>query len=266
MTTATCHKPFHLALLDEIGYRILKSIYPGGDSAVDYSRDSASKLELFFGESVYADHVLGKDIIDYGFGCGMQSVEMALRGARSVTGIDIVDWKVKRASSLAKSEGVSDRCVFTTDYRGRADVIVSVDAFEHFESPEVVLQKMCEMLKPDGYVLASFGPLWLHPNGGHLFSVFPWAHLIFSEAALIRWRSDFKTDSATRFHEVEGGLNRMTIRRFERIVAEGPFKFEWVHLKPIRVARLFHNRLTREMLTSVVQCKLVKKDSGRDLR
>jgi hypothetical protein len=55
--------------------------------------------------------------------------------------------------------------------------------------------------------------------GGHLFSVFPWAHLIFSEQALIRWRSDFKSDGATRFSEVAGGLNQMTIRRFERLIA-----------------------------------------------
>jgi hypothetical protein len=58
---------------------------------------------------------------------------------------------------------------------------------------------MRRMIKPDGCVIAAFGPTWFHPLGGHLFSVFPWAHLIFTERALIRWRSDFKTDGATRF-------------------------------------------------------------------
>ncbi len=52
---------------------------------------------------------------------------------------------------------------------------------------------MNTLLQPAGEVLVSFGPTWYHPLGGHLFSVFPWAHLIFSEKALIRWRSTFKT-------------------------------------------------------------------------
>ena len=78
---------------------------------------------------------------------------------------------------------------------------------------------MDQHLQPGGEVLVSFGPTWYHPLGGHLFSVFPWAHLIFSEKALISWRSAFKTDGATRFSEVAGGLNQMTIAKFEALVA-----------------------------------------------
>lgn len=74
---------------------------------------------------------------------------------------------------------------------------------------------MSALLEPKGEVIASFGPTWYHPLGGHLFSVFPWAHLLFSEKALLRWRSDFKTDGATHFGEVAGGLNQMTVDRFE---------------------------------------------------
>ncbi len=70
---------------------------------------------------------------------------------------------------------------------------------------------MASLLKPSGFALVEFGYTWFHPYGGHLFSVFPWAHLIFTEKSLIRWRSDFKTDGATRFQEVAGGLNQMTI-------------------------------------------------------
>ena len=42
-------------------------------------------------------------------------------------------------------------------------------------------------LAPGAKVIATFGPTWYHPLGGHLFSVFPWAHLIFTERALLRW-------------------------------------------------------------------------------
>jgi len=83
--------------------------------------------------------------------------------------------------------------------------------------------------------------------GGHLFSVFPWAHLLFSERALIRWRSDFKTDGATRFSEVAGGLNQMTM---------SPLRMSWMECVPIRKLHRLHNYLTREFTTSIVGCEL----------
>jgi hypothetical protein len=98
-----------------------------------------------------------------------------------------------------------------------------------------------------------------HPLGGHLFSVFPWAHLLFREEALIRWRSTFKTDGATRFGEVAGGLNQMTIKKFEGIVEESPFRFVSFESIPIKRLRRFHNRLTREFTTAAVRCRLVKR-------
>ena len=105
-------------------------------------------------------------------------------------------------------------------------------------------------------MLASFGPTWLHPLGGHLFSVFPWAHLIFTEQALIRWRSDFKSDGATKFSEVEGGLNQMTIRRFEKFVDESPLRFVYLNTVPIKGIRLLKHRVFREFGSSIVCCKL----------
>ena len=86
---------------------------------------------------------------------------------------------------------------------------------------------------------------------------FQWAHLLFTEAALIRWRSDFKIDGATRFHEVAGGLNRMTIARWEKIIADSPFRFAEYTLVPIRAAKRWHNHFTRELFTSIIRARLV---------
>jgi SAM-dependent methyltransferase len=133
---------------------------------------------------------------------------------------------------------------------------MSLDAFEHFDDPAQILKIMRGLLKPDGRVIAMFGPTWYHPLGGHQFSVFPWSHLLFTEKALIRWRSDFKRDNATRFNEVEGGLNQMSISRFERIVAASDFEFESLEAVPIRKLRRFHNRLTREFFSAIVRCRL----------
>jgi hypothetical protein len=134
-----------------------------------------------------------------------------------------------------------------------------MDSFEHFADPAGILLIMNTLLKPAGEVLASFGPTWYHPLGGHLFSVFPWAHLVFSKKALIRWRSTFKTDGATRFSEVAGGLNQMTIAKFEEVVASSPLKFANLELVPIRKLHPIHNRLTREFTTAIVRCRLIKR-------
>jgi hypothetical protein len=107
-----------------------------------------------------------------------------------------------------------------------------------------------------------FGPTWYHPLGGHQFSVFPWSHLLFTEKALIRWRSHFKQDGATRFNEVEGGLNQMTISRFERLIAASDFEFQSLEAVPIRKLRRLHNRLTREFFSAIVRCRLVPRGTG----
>ncbi len=203
--------------------------------------------------------IAGRVVIDFGCGEGDEAIEMAKRGAARVMGIDIREDVLQMARQKAFAAGVTDFCHFGRSAAEPADVVVSVDAFEHFAKPDYVLRMMNAFVKPGGQVFVSFGPTWYHPLGGHLFSVFPWAHLVFSEKALIRWRSDFKTDGATKFSEVAGGLNRMTIGRFEALVANSPFEFSSLELVPIRKLRRFHNRLTREFFTAIVRCRLVKR-------
>jgi hypothetical protein len=131
-----------------------------------------------------------------------------------------------------------------------------VDAFEHFADPAGVLTVMAGLPRPGGRVFATFGPPWLHPRGGHSFSVFPWAHLLFTEEALLRWRADYCADGARRFEEVEGGLNRMTVGRFERLVAASAFEVASFEAVPIRAARWLHGRWRRALFTSMVRCEL----------
>ena len=173
--------------------------------------------------------------------------------------IDIREDVLQAARQRAVSTGVQNTCLFVSSTKELADIVVSLDAFEHFADPAGILRIMNTLPLPTGEVLVSFWPTWYHPLGGHLFSVFPWAHLIFSEKALIRWRSTFKTDGATRFGEVAGGLNQMTIAKFEEIIAGSPLRLASLELLPIKKLRRFHNRLTREFTTAVVRCRLVKR-------
>jgi SAM-dependent methyltransferase len=247
-----------MPITTSLEYKILKRISPGEPGCCDGSAFSGkSKLSLM-GEGFF-NEIAGKTVIDFGCGEGTEAVEMAQRGAGRVIGIDIRDEVLTAARERALRAGVSDRCEFTTSTTECSDIVVSIDAFEHFEDPVGILRIMEKLLKPSGQVIVTFGPTWYHPLGGHLFSVFPWAHLLFSEQALIRWRSDFKSDGATRFSEVAGGLNQMTISRFERLLNESPFEAMSLELVPIRKLRLLHNRLTREFTTAIVRCRLAKR-------
>lgn len=245
----------------QIGYRVLRFIAPPKQSS---SRDTDeeqlnSNLEQFFGND-FLNLINNKVVIDFGCGMGNQSVEMALKGAKKVIGVDIQDHLLEHGRQSAKQLGVADRCVFVKNTDELADIIISKDAFEHFSDPSEILEIMGGLLKPEGYVLAAFGPTWLHPFGGHRFSVFPWSHLIFTENAQIKWRSDFKTDGATKFSEVAGGLNQLTISRFEQILADSPFRLEWMETVPIRAIALFKTKMLREIGSSIVRCSLRLKD------
>ncbi len=246
-------------MLTNIQIRILKWISrgaPGCCSGCVY--EGRSKLAVLM-EDEFFTKIAGKVIIDFGCGEGAHAVEMAKRGAKRVIGIDLRQDVLQTARQKALDAGVQNTCFFAPSTKELADIVVCVDAFEHFADPAEVLRIMNTLLNPAGEVLASFGPTWYHPLGGHLFSVFPWAHLIFSEKALIGWRSTFKTDGATRSSEVAGGLNQMTIAKFEGLVAGSPLKFAKLELVPIRKLRRFHNRFTREFTTAVVRCRLVKR-------
>ncbi len=216
-----------------------------------------SKLRVLLGDELLG-RVHGKTVIDFGCGEGREAIELAQHGAKCVIGLDIREDLLERARQNAIAAEVASICRFGSSAEEKADIILSLDSFEHFADPAGILKTMADLLRPGGEVLVSFGPTWYHPLGGHLFSVFPWAHLIFSERALIRWRADFKSDGATCFHEVAGGLNQMTIKRFENLVAESPLRPVKIETVPIRKLRRLHNRWTREFTTAIVCCQLIK--------
>jgi len=248
-------------VLDHLQYRVLCLLAPASPSQCSGAAyRTQSKLDVLLGKN-WRQEVKDKVVIDFGCGDGGESVEIARAGARRVIGVDIRDALLWRARETAELAGVDKRCHFTCDAHEQADMIISLDSFEHFSQPEPVLAAMHDLLPANGVVLAGFGPTWYHPYGGHLFSVFPWAHLLFSEKALIRWRSTVRNDGATRFSEVEGGLNQMTIARFERLLAAHSFNVAYLEPVPIRRLGRFHNRLTREFLSAIVRVKLIKREA-----
>jgi SAM-dependent methyltransferase len=247
-----------------LGYRFLRWIsrhVAWQDHCSGAAYQGCSKLEVLFDPRIWTQ-VSGKVVLDFGCGTGEEAVEVAQHGAAKIIGLDIREEVLTRARLTAQKAGVADRCVFSTQPGEKVDVILSLDGFEHYADPEAVLKTMRRLVKDGGRVLISFGPAWFHPYGGHQFSVFPWAHLLFTERALIRWRSDIESDGATRFNEVGGGLNQMTIRRFEKLIAASDFDVEAFEAVPIRAVRRFWNRWTREFFTSVVRATLIPRKTS----
>ena len=229
-----------------VGYRMLRSLVkvsPGNEITTAY--DGKSKMEVLFGPQVWRE-LSGKTVVDFGCEGGVAAIDMAQHGVRRVIGIDINEDALAIANKKAAALGLADRCLFTTKIDERVDVVVSLDAFEHFADPLAMLGVMRGLLKEDGYILTCFGPTWYHPLGGHGFSIFPWAHLLFSENVLMRWYRETHKREGRRFGDVRGGLNQLSIRRFERIVAQSEFQLQTLETVPIRKLAALNNRLTRE--------------------
>lgn len=248
-----------------LGYRLLRHLSPGQTGNNDYTAYvGRSKLEVLFGPQIW-DELAGKVVLDFGCEGGLEAIDIAKHGAAKVIGVDLYEDTLSNARQRAAEAGVAERCVFTREPAEKVDVVMTLDAFEHFSDPAGMLKLMGQLLKEDGSILACFGPTWYHPLGGHGFSIFPWAHLVFTEKAIMRWYGDFSPEKATKFSEVRGGLNQMTIKQFEKIVAASEFRFEDFEAVPIRRLKALQNRFTREFTTAVVRCKLMRHETRAQL-
>jgi len=207
--------------------------------------------------------VVGKDVVDFGCGSGYQAVAMALQGARFVLGIDPSATTLGRARALAEAHGVSDRVQFVeraaADHRGRFDVVISQNSMEHFPDPAAALALMASTLRNGGTLLITFSPPWYAPYGSHtrFFTRVPWVNLLFSERTVMAVRSRFRSDGATRYEDVEGGLNRMSLAKFERLVRGSALDVVHLHYQGVRGLRWpVHLPLVRELLVTRVDCAL----------
>lgn len=193
--------------------------YPSGDAkGVD---DALGQLTAAF--PGFLEQVRGKTIVDFGSGEGFQTLALARAGARRVVGLEIDAAHRSAAAARAAQMGLANAefCerIAPSDH-GAFDVVLSQNAMEHVFDPGEVLRLFRALVRPDGRVYVSFGPPWYSPYGAHtaFFCKVPWVHLLFSEAAVMTVRAGFTDDGAGRYEQVRGGLNRMSLARFERLL------------------------------------------------
>jgi SAM-dependent methyltransferase len=244
-------------ILQRVQFQVLKRFYKLEVESASASGERLG-LEDILGNN-FVNTVKDKIVIDYGCGHGGDVQQIAEWHAGHVLGIEIREELVKNNQERIKLMNCSFHTTLPAQYHSKADIVVSIDAFEHFDRPDQILQDMLSCLRPGGEAFISFGPTWYHPYGGHLFSIFPWAHLLLSERALIKWRAQYFKDGATKFAEVAGGLNKMTIGRFKNLVAQSGFALDEIRCVPIRKLKFLRFFLGEEFTTAFVSARLIKK-------
>ena len=254
-----------------LGERILLALSrPVGSD--DYGSEVTPSADLTAALSVLASafpdllqRVKGKRVLDLGCGEGYQVVAMAMNGAASVIGVDPHAPSLARARALLEQHRppVPVRFLASADESldGSVDIVISQNSFEHLPDPVATLEAMKRLLAPGGLILITFCPPWFAPYGAHMhfFTKVPWVNLLFSERTVMSARGRFRSDGARRYEDVEMGLNRMTIRRFERIIAAPGMTVAWRQYVCVKKLNLLsHVPLVRELLINVASCVLVK--------
>ncbi len=90
-----------------------------------------------------------------------------------------------------------------------------------------------------------------------VFTLLPWVNLLFSEKTVMKVRSRYRSDGAIKYEDVESGLNKMTVKRFERIIQSSNLSVESYFLRGFKNWHfLTHFPLLRELFTQQVGCIL----------
>lgn len=100
----------------------------------------------------------GADILDAACGQGYGSYLMKTWGAKSVTGIDIDQETVEKASRLFQQDGLCymQHTVEQLPFPDASfDVVVSFETIEHVDDPDAFLEEIKRVLKPGGTVIIS---------------------------------------------------------------------------------------------------------------
>jgi len=201
--------------------------YAESRSNYNEAESAGSTSPLWLLQRVFPDFlgiISNKSVLDFGCGDGYQSVALATAGASHVLGVDANLDALNRGRALAERNGVGSIVQFSSgvphELLGSFEVVISQNSMEHFSRPSETVGIMLRAMSSNGVLLITFGPPWFAPRGSHMhfFTKVPWVNLFFSETTVMKVRSRFRNDGAQRYEDVESGLNKMSLARFEALI------------------------------------------------
>jgi SAM-dependent methyltransferase len=214
------------------------------------------------------ERIRGKRVLDFGCGWGWQAVALKKLGAAEVWGVDIVERHLEYGKKLAQQHNVDVKFVKSVpaERMKSFDVVLSISAFEHFADPEGIVRLMQSFVGAAGQIIITWAEPWYSHSGSHVGNytripgtnaAIPWCNLIFSERALLTLRGRFRDDRPARLEDIEGGLNKMTVARFERIMRQSGMRIEKLEAHPtLGLPLVSQIPLVRELLTTAATCIL----------
>lgn len=223
----------------------------------------------------------GKTVLDMGCGAAGKSLYYVSLGAKRVVGVDHVPYYEREAMNLAAKLGYSSRfnfiCASADDLpfpNNSFDTIIMNDFMEHISEPESALLEALRLLTPDGSLYINFPPYY-HPSGAHMSDVInlPWAHMFFSEKALVAAYKDLVKDLPDAKERINlriqtdingndyiGYINKMTLKRFNKILKQYDIKPTYYKEIPLRpyFTPLAKIPAVKEMFVKMAVCVINK--------
>jgi SAM-dependent methyltransferase len=179
----------------------------------------------------------GKSLLDVGCGLGPTCYYVLLNGAAKAVGVDINKDAIAFAQSKLQDypdcQGRVEFKLLSELNNEKFDFVLSKDSFEHYENPEEFILTLKKHVEANGKLIIGFSPLWKSPYGGHIkaLSRWPWIHILFSESLLMsELKRFFRNDNLQSFKQVAGGINKMTLGRYLRIVQDSGLKIDFLRI------------------------------------
>jgi SAM-dependent methyltransferase len=252
-------------LMSKFGEAVLRRL-SRDPQAGDYVNDVYKRKH--YDSAFYADYLLGlfpeiKDIIkgkrvlDIGCAEGREAGALMMLGAESVEGIDIIIRDPISAPGVNLSIMDATKMAYPDE---SFDAVVTCGSFEHFADPEAVPRESSRVLRHGGHIFITSG-VWCHPWGAHMnfFTNVPWVQFLFSEKTIMNVRKLYRNDGASRFHEVEGGLNKIGIASFCKIADSNGLVRERMYLRPcMGMKMLTRIPVVREFFSNLIVAVLRK--------
>jgi len=114
------------------------------------------------------NYVKGKKILELGCGKGLESIELAKKGAE----VTVVEYSENAINAFKKRKGEININVIKNDIsdvkfpENYFDLVFSSGVLEHFKNPDIIIKKQYEFLKNKGIIIVEV------PNKCTLFTIF----------------------------------------------------------------------------------------------